>query len=121
MPSRTVPESMSCLTSSSNCAGVVYPGSNRLDSGRLRIESPTDTVGTIVSRLGVSFIDLLPPLQAAVAEGTPLYFDFDKHWTAAGHAVAARAIHEGLREHEVTAAFETPADAQAETPGAAPD
>jgi hypothetical protein len=97
------------------------PGSNRLDSGRLRIESPTETVGTIAARLGVSFVDLLPPIQAAVAEGVPLYFAFDKHWTAAGHAVAARAIHQGLREQEHTAAFEIPADAQAETPGTALD
>jgi hypothetical protein len=89
------------------------PRSNRLDSGRLRIEAPTQTAGVIATRLGVSFVDLLPPLQAAVAEGVPLYFDFDKHWTAAGHAVAARAIHQGLREQEHTAAFERRADDEA--------
>jgi hypothetical protein len=97
------------------------PRSSRLDSGRLRIEAPTQAVGAIAARLGVSFVDLLPPLQAAVADGVPLYFAFDKHWTATGHAVAARAIHQGLREQEHTAAFETPADEAAEMPGAALD
>ena len=81
------------------------PRSNRLDSGRLRIEAPTDRVGVIASRLGISFVDLFPPLRAAMAEGAPLYFDFDKHWTAAGHAVAARAIHQALRAQEHTAPF----------------
>jgi hypothetical protein len=92
------------------------PRSNRLDSGRLRIEAPTDRVGVITSRLGVSFVDLLPPLRAAMAEGASLYFDFDKHWTAAGHAVAARAIHQGLRAQEHTAPFEPTARGETTEP-----
>jgi hypothetical protein len=92
------------------------PRSNRLDSGRLRIEAPTDRLGGIASRLGVSFVDLLPPLRAAMAEGAPLYLDFDKHWTAAGHAVAARAIHQGLRAQEHTAPFEPTARSETTDP-----
>jgi hypothetical protein len=78
------------------------PRSNRLASGRLQIEAPTNRLGVIADRLGVPFINLLPPLQAASADGTLLYFDFDKHWNVAGHAVAARAIDELLREGGLT-------------------
>jgi hypothetical protein len=79
------------------------PRSSRLASGRLQIDVPTNRVRAIAERLGIPFIDLLPPLRAAVAEDAPLYFDFDKHWTAAGHTVAARAIDQGLREQELVA------------------
>jgi len=72
--------------------------SARLDSGRLQISAPTDQLGQIASRLGVPYIDLLPPFQAATAAGGgPYFFDFDKHWTPDGHAVAARAIADALR------------------------
>ena len=69
----------------------------RLESGRLTIAAPTDQVGLIAGRLGVPFIDLLPPFQAATtAGGGPFYFDFDKHWNPRGHAVAAQAIGDAL-------------------------
>jgi hypothetical protein len=75
------------------------PKSNRLNNGRLAITAPTDQLGEIASRLGVPYIDLLPPFQAATqAGGGPFYYDFDKHWTAAGHDVAARAIGNALRK-----------------------
>ena len=60
------------------------PSSNRLASGRLQISAPTDRLGTIADRLGVPYVNLLPPLQRASADGTRLYFDFDKHWNPAG-------------------------------------
>jgi hypothetical protein len=73
------------------------PRSNRLNTGRLQITYPTDKVGEIAATLGVPYIDLLPPLQAATeAGGGPYYFDFDKHWNPDGHALAARAIGEAL-------------------------
>ena len=74
------------------------PRSNRLSSGRLQITAPTDQLGQIASRLGVPYIDLLPPFQEATAAGGgPYYFDFDKHWNPDGHAVAAQAIADALR------------------------
>jgi lysophospholipase L1-like esterase len=72
--------------------------SARLDSGRLQISAPTDQLGTIVDRLGVPYIDLLPPFQQAAASGGgPYYFDFDKHWSPQGHALAAHVIADALR------------------------
>ena len=79
------------------------PKSTRLSSGRLQIEAPTDQVAEIADRLGVPFINLLPPLQDAFVTDQHLYYNFDKHWTAAGHAVAARAIAQTLRQMELTA------------------
>jgi lysophospholipase L1-like esterase len=71
--------------------------SPRLDRGLLAIEAPTDRLGAIANGLGVPYVDLLPVFQAATAAGGgPHYYDFDKHWTAAGHAVAAHAIGEAL-------------------------
>ena len=72
---------------------------NRLDTGRLQIAAPTDHLAAITRRLDVPYVDLLPPLQQATAAGAGrLYYDFDKHWTAEGHAVAAAAIDRALRE-----------------------
>ena len=73
--------------------------SGRLADGRLAPAAPTDQLGAIAARLGVHYIDLLPPLQQEYERGNRgLYFDFDKHWTEAGHAVAAEAIDRTLRE-----------------------
>jgi hypothetical protein len=41
----------------------------------------------------IPFLDLTAPLRAA---DTP-YFTYDGHWTASGHAVAARALLETMR------------------------
>jgi hypothetical protein len=79
------------------------PNSNRLSSGRLQITAPTDKLGEIVDRLGVPYINLLPPFEKAFAQNPHLYYEFDKHWTAAGHAVAAQAIDRALRERGLTA------------------
>ena len=77
------------------------PRSSRIASGHLQIDAPTRQLGAIAARLGVPFIDLLPPFQRDAADGVPLYFSFDKHWTPAGHAAAARAIRQGLLDQEL--------------------
>jgi hypothetical protein len=43
-------------------------------------------------------LDLLPALHEASASPERLYYPDDKHWTAAGHAVAAREIERFLAE-----------------------
>jgi hypothetical protein len=78
------------------------PNSNRLRSGRLQITAPTNQLGILLDRIGVSYINLLPPFEAAFAQNPHLYYEFDKHWTAAGHAVAAAAIDRALRDMELT-------------------
>jgi hypothetical protein len=88
------------------------PRSNRLASGRLQIEAPTDRIGMIADRLGVPFVNLLPPLREAFAEGVPLYFEFDKHWNRAGHAVAARALDRAIRKANLTVSGGTSPDAE---------
>ena len=74
------------------------PRSNRLASGRLRIDAPTTRLGEVADRLGIPYVNLLPPFEAASAASPPRYYEFDKHWTATGHAVAARAVEQALRE-----------------------
>ena len=54
-------------------------------------EKPQRLFAEFFTREGIAFIDLLPVLRGAAA-GEPLYYVFDGHLTARGHAVAARAI-----------------------------
>lgn len=48
--------------------------------------------------VGAPMLDLLPALQAEASNGDRLYFPYDKHWTPAGHAIAAREIERFLVE-----------------------
>lgn len=82
------------------------PNSNRLRNGRLQITAPTDQLGMILDRIGVPYVNLLPPFETAFQQNPRLYYEFDKHWTAAGHAVAAQAIDQALRRMELTAPAE---------------
>jgi hypothetical protein len=82
------------------------PNSNRLKSGRLNIEAPTDQLGTILDHINVPYINLLPPFEAAFTQTQHLYSPIDKHSTAAGHAVAAAAIDRALRVMELEAPAE---------------
>jgi lysophospholipase L1-like esterase len=44
----------------------------------------------------IPVLDLAPPFEAARREGLQTYYRFEGHWNAAGHAVAARALHDFL-------------------------
>jgi hypothetical protein len=48
----------------------------------------------ITAQEGIAFLDLTGPLRAS---RQPAYFTYDGHWTAQGHAVAARALLDTLR------------------------
>ena len=60
---------------------------------------PNRQLQQIAARLSAPFLDLVPPLREAEDQGLgPLYYARDQHWTAAGHAVTARAIATFLRD-----------------------
>ena len=48
--------------------------------------------------VGAPMLDLLPALPRSIDQPERLYYPYDKHWTAAGHAVAAREIERFLEE-----------------------
>jgi len=62
---------------------------------------PNSQLRKIATQVEAPFLDLVPPLRAALSQdqGGPFYYERDQHWTAAGHDVAARAIAAFLRDH----------------------
>ena len=65
---------------------------------RRRVHGKTqERTDEMLRSLGIPFLDLSPVLaEAAAATETRLYFPIDGHWTAEGHAVAARAVEQAL-------------------------
>jgi hypothetical protein len=52
-----------------------------------------------LERAHIAHLSLLEPFRAHLqATGVSGYFEFDQHWNAAGHALAAEVIARGLRE-----------------------
>jgi GDSL-like Lipase/Acylhydrolase family len=71
----------------------------RVARGRVYPGAPNDRLGEIAQRLGVRYLDLLPVFeQAGPRSAEPLYYATDKHWTRAGHAVAAGAVERALND-----------------------
>lgn len=52
--------------------------------------------------LGIDLLETLPAFQAYEGPG-PLYFDYDPHWTPAGHRVMAAALARHIAEHYLPA------------------
>jgi len=72
-------------------------GGNRLASNQLDADAPMTRLQDVAGRLGVPYISLLPPLRQATEAGSgPLSYAIDGHWRPIGHAIAARALAEGL-------------------------
>ena len=75
----------------------------RLTKTLYGVDETTWDRGHVMARLGeiaraesIPLLDLTGPLRASKERP---YFTYDGHWTAAGHAVAARALLGTLREH----------------------
>ena len=66
-----------------------------LSEADLERDHPQRRLAAWSTQTGTPLIDLLPGFQAA-PPSPPLYFGYDIHWTAAGHALAAQLIRAGL-------------------------
>ncbi len=62
-----------------------------LDPDRGRPDAPRQALLGLLRELGLQACDLSPALLGAVGD-RPLYFPWDGHWTAAGHAVVAQRL-----------------------------
>lgn len=66
-------------------------------------EVPARFFAGVLADLGVPCLDLTPSFRQATAEGAKLYFDYDQHWTAAGHRLAAGELAAFLRAEDLLA------------------
>lgn len=51
-----------------------------------------DAMREVADDIGIAFLDLTPPLAAAVADGEMPYFFADTHWNQLGHDIARNAL-----------------------------
>ena len=67
---------------------------------QLDLDAPNRRLTEFLQREGIAHLDLLPLFREAAAQpdAPPLHLRHDQHWTAAGHRLAAEAIHQFLRE-----------------------
>jgi hypothetical protein len=68
----------------------------RKNDERWDLTLPNQRLAELAEKRDLPILDLLPPLRDAASSGTRLYYPIDIHWTAEGHAVAARALEEYL-------------------------
>ncbi|MBP8981119.1 MAG: SGNH/GDSL hydrolase family protein [Syntrophobacterales bacterium] len=62
---------------------------------------PNKLLSGIGAELGIPVLDLTPELLAAAARGAELYYYKNRHWNAAGHRAAARAIYSWLQQNKL--------------------
>jgi len=62
------------------------------------LEAPNRRLARFLQRENIPCLDLLPVFRQAAAQpgAVPLHLKHDQHWTAAGHRLAATAIHDFL-------------------------
>jgi hypothetical protein len=70
-------------------------------------EKPQRHFRAFFERSDIPFVDLLPAVRAA-REDAPLYYRFDAHWTARGHALAAASVAEFLEARRLAEAVARP-------------
>ena len=68
------------------------------DEGDWDLEQPNERLVRIARRHELPVLDLLPKLREAAEDGKRLYYREDVHWTPEGHAVAADALDEYIRQ-----------------------
>ena len=71
---------------------------NKLKPDDWAPDLPNAVIAANAGMVGAPMLDLLGALHDAAPTSERLYFPYDKHWTAAGHEVAAREIERFLVE-----------------------
>jgi hypothetical protein len=59
---------------------------------RTAVDWRYEAVRDLLDEQRIDYVDMLPPLRAAAAQGQQLYFAHDTHWTPLGHDLAARLL-----------------------------
>jgi len=47
---------------------------------------------------GIEFVSLTARLREGLAQGRPLYYTYDQHWTPEGHEAVAQTVLQAVRE-----------------------
>lgn len=68
-----------------------------LREDQLQRDLPQTHLAAWAARTGTPYLDLLPAMRAA-GQTQALYFRTDRHWTVAGHALAAKGIKDYLAQ-----------------------
>ncbi len=71
-----------------------------LSEAQLQRDLPQQKLVAWATRTGTPLVDLLPAFRAA-GQRQALYFRTDRHWTAAGHTLAADSIKAYLMQHNL--------------------
>jgi hypothetical protein len=71
----------------------IDPGQAHAGVGqRLDYERPQRILSAFLAERGVGYLDLAPGLRDAAADGAPLYFERDMHWTVTGNGRAGELV-----------------------------
>jgi hypothetical protein len=65
---------------------------NKLKPGDWSQELPNGVLAANAGMIGAPMLDLLPVLRDEAPTSPRLYLPYDKHWTSAGHEIAAREV-----------------------------
>lgn len=63
-----------------------------LNPDTAQLTGPSEKAKSLLQSAGIAHCDLTPALQNASSEEAPMYFQYDGHWTPAGHAVVTDTI-----------------------------